>query len=222
MTIAMPPRSQELSPADSSLPVETAPRELVRLPAVGDNLRRLRRRKGYSLERLAQASGVSRAMLSQIERARSAPTINLLWRIASGLAVPFSSLLGALLDIEEDVSAAVLRVSNAPSLRSADGGFVSRPLFPLSASQRRTEFYELRLQGLSRQQSEPHPPGTTENLVVAAGKVRVQVGREHHELAAGDAIYFGADISHGYENLGESTAVLYLVMTYGRLLGEPG
>src|SRR5512133_1256001 len=78
-------------------------------PLVGTNLRRIRVRRGLSLERLAQASGVSRAMLSQVELGRSTPTINVVWRIARALEVPFSSL------IAEDATrgTSVLRRSDA-------------------------------------------------------------------------------------------------------------
>src|SRR2546425_7373832 len=61
--------------------------------AVGANLRRLRTRRGLSLERLAHASGVSRAMLSQIELGRSTPTLRTLWKIAYALNKPFSALI---------------------------------------------------------------------------------------------------------------------------------
>src|SRR4051812_14525722 len=59
-------------------------------PVVGANLRRLRVRRGLSLERLSKACGVSRAMLGQIELGRSAPTINVVWKIARALDIPFS------------------------------------------------------------------------------------------------------------------------------------
>src|SRR5580693_888365 len=62
-------------------------------PAVGANLRRLRTKRGLSLERLAKASGVSRAMLGQVELGQSTPTINVLWKIARALDVPFSALI---------------------------------------------------------------------------------------------------------------------------------
>src|SRR6478752_873908 len=62
-------------------------------PVVGENLHRLRTQRGLSLEKLAQQSGVSRAMLGQIELGQSAPTINVLWKIARGLGVTFSALI---------------------------------------------------------------------------------------------------------------------------------
>ena len=74
---------------------EVAPESADLAPVVGGNLRRLRTRRGLSLERLAQISGVSRAMLGQIELGQSAPTINVLWKISSALGVPFSALITA-------------------------------------------------------------------------------------------------------------------------------
>src|SRR5215475_11842708 len=64
-------------------------------PIVGKNLKRLRSKRGLSLEKLAQASGVSRAMLGQVELGQSAPTINVLWKIARALGVPFSALISS-------------------------------------------------------------------------------------------------------------------------------
>jgi len=180
------------------------------LPVVAANLRRLRTRKGYSLERLARASSVSRAMLSQIELAQSAPTINVLWKIASALNVPFSALLGG----EGETPTSILRAHGAARLTSADGSFSSRPLFPFGQGPRRTEFYELRLTPRGVEHAQAHPLGTTENLIVAEGAVAIQVGSERHVLEQGDAILFKADVEHAYENLTDRESAMYLVMTY--------
>src|SRR5690242_13562169 len=93
-------------------------------PVVGGNLRRLRTRRGLSLERLAQLSGVSRAMLGQIELGQSAPTINVLWKIARALEVPFSALLAE----QSRGGTQVLSASSTKKLSSHDGKFVSRAL----------------------------------------------------------------------------------------------
>ena len=195
------------NPASEPPPSPAKP-ELLAL--VGKSLRALRIRKGYSLERLAAASQVSRAMLSQIELAQSAPTITILWRVASALGVPFSALLGS----DGQPPATVLRAAEAFRLRSAGGGLVSRPLFPFGSGPRRTEFYELSLAAGTSERSSPHPPGTMENLVVAKGKVVVVVGTHRHALNQGDALVFRADVEHEYQNPLERDARMYLVMTY--------
>jgi transcriptional regulator with XRE-family HTH domain len=184
------------------------------VPAVGVNLRRLRTRRGLSLERLAQKSDVSRAMLSQVELGRSAPTINVLWKIARALGVTFSALLSSNLDS----GPVVMRESVAKRLTSRDGTFSSRALFPFDRP-RRVEFYELRLKPHAVEEADPHPPGTAENIVVNAGSVTITVGSSAHDLSQGDALLFAADVAHVYRNTGASDALMYLVMTYAETLG---
>ena len=183
-------------------------------PIVGANLRRLRVRRGLSLERLAKASGVSRAMLSQVELGQSTPTINVLWKIATALTVPFSAL------ISQKVTSthAVLRQDQAKLLASRDGAFSSRALFPFDEP-RRVEFYELRLAPRRVERAEAHPPGTTENLLVARGSATIEFGDEREVLGPGDAILFPADVPHAYENTSSEETVMYLVMTYADTVG---
>jgi transcriptional regulator with XRE-family HTH domain len=180
------------------------------LPLVAKNLRRLRTNKGFSLERLARASGVSRAMLSQIELSRSAPTINTLWRIASALGIPFGALLGA----NEELHPTVMRSEGAARLSSADGSFVSRPLFPFGQGPRKGELYELRLLGHGKEHAAAHPPSTQENLVVSMGRLILEAAGARYTLSTGDAIVFQADVPHSYINPDASECVMYLMMLY--------
>lgn len=178
-------------------------------PVVGTNLRRLRMRRGLSLEKLAQKSGVSRAMLGQIELGQSAPTINVLWKIARALDVTFATLIQA----REAGGPAVLKKGQAKVLTSQGGQFSSRALFPFDGP-RRAEFYELRLAPKAIEEADPHAPGTVENLVVAEGTLELTIGKEAHRLDTGDAIVFEADVAHAYANIGATECVMYLVMTY--------
>ncbi len=178
-------------------------------PVVGSNLRRLRNQRGLSLERLSKLSGVSRAMLGQIELGQSAPTINVLWKISSALGVPFSALITA----RGTPGPHVLRAEQAKHLTSHDGAFSSRALFPFDEP-RTTEFYELKLAPLSVEQADPHPPGTVENLVVTTGALEMNIAGEKHLLSTGDSILFEADVPHEYRNPGDRECVMYLVMTY--------
>ena len=178
-------------------------------PVVGTNLRRLRLRRGLSLEKLSQRSGVSRAMLGQIELGQSAPTINVLWKIARALDVTFATLIQA----REAGGTTVLKKAQAKVLTSQGGHFSSRALFPFDGP-RRAEFYELRLAAGSKEPADAHAPGTLENLVVAEGSLDLVVGKETHHLEAGDAIVFEADVTHTYANAGTKECVMYLVMTY--------
>jgi transcriptional regulator with XRE-family HTH domain len=183
-------------------------------PVVGGNLRRLRTRRGLSLERLAQISGVSRAMLGQIELGQSAPTINVLWKIARALEVTFSALISA----RTQSGALVLRSQESKILTSKDRTFSSRALFPFDEP-RRVEFYELKLDAGAVEEADAHPPGTSENLVVTGGTVEIDVGGDTHRLETGDSILFEADTPHAYRNPGKGEAVMYLVMTYAEEIG---
>jgi transcriptional regulator with XRE-family HTH domain len=178
-------------------------------PIVGGNLRRLRKERALSLEALSKTSGVSRAMLGQIELGQSAPTINVLWKISRALGVPFSTLIST----TSSNATAVMPIAKARVLTSHDGAFRSRPLFPQGEA-RNVEFYELKLAARSTEEANPHPPGTLENLVVAKGTIDLSVGDEIHHLETGDAILFEADVAHEYINPAGTDAVMYLVMTY--------
>ena len=185
----------------------TDPQDLA--PMVGANLRRLRIRRGLSLEKLAARSGVSRAMLGQIELGQSAPTINVLWKIARALDVTFATLI----QTREAGGTTLLRRSQAKVLTSHDGDVSSRALFPFDGP-RRAEFYEFRIKPGAAEVAEAHAPGTLENLVVVDGALDLVVGKEPHHLDAGDAIVFEADVPHVYTNAGSKECVMYLVMTY--------
>lgn len=162
---------------------------------VADSLKAFRRDRELSLDDLSARSGVSRAALSQIEGGRTNPTLAVLWKIAVGLEIPFHDLL----NLNRDESAIVLRAGDAPPLRSADGRTESRLLSPGGASTD-TEVYELRLLPKATHKSEPHARGTTETLIVLTGALRLIVGNQTYELAAGDSSYFRADVEHAYEN----------------------
>ena len=177
---------------------------------VAENLREHRKRRELSLDQLAHSTGVSRAALSQIETRKTNPTIGVLWKIASGLGVPFSDLLG-----ESRLSLSVLRRQDTQVLRSTDRKFESRPLVP-PAGVNEIEMYELTLASRSRYVSDPHGPGTKELVVVLSGSLRMTVGDHTDELGAGDSVVFDANLPHTYENPGSSEARYHDVIIYRR------
>lgn len=199
----------EPPPSGDTRSSQSAPKEPELSELVGTNLRRLRLRRGLSLERLARVSGVSRAMLGQVELGQSVPSINVVWKVARALQVPFSALIGT----GEQTQGRVLRKDQAKKLTSADGKFTSRALFPFEGP-RRVEFYELHLEPTSTEYADPHQAGTRENLVVTAGHLELGVGEARYHLGPGDAILFEADMPHFYANRGDVACQIYLVMTY--------
>ena len=177
---------------------------------VAENLRDHRKRRELSLDQLSHATGVSRAALSQIETRKTNPTIGVLWKIAAGLGVPFSDLIG-----ESRVSLSVLRRADTQVLRSTDRKFESRPLVP-AAGVNQIEMYELNLAARSRHASDPHGPGTKELVVVLSGSLRLTVGDHTDELTAGDSVVFDANLPHVYENPGSGEARYHDVIIYRR------
>lgn len=177
---------------------------------VADSVREHRKRRNLSLDQLAQLTGVSRAALSQIETRKTNPTIGVIWKIASGLGIAFSDLIG-----EARAGLSVLRRGESQLLRSLDAKFESRPLMP-AAGIPQIEMYELRLSARARHASEPHGPGTREIVVVLSGSVRLTVGDHTDDLGAGDSVVFDANKPHVYENPGNSEARYHDVIVYGR------
>jgi transcriptional regulator with XRE-family HTH domain len=177
---------------------------------VATNLRERRKGRGLSLDELAAASGVSRAALSQIETCKTNPSLSVLWKIAVGLQIPFSELLG-----EAGPTVNLLRRSDAQVLRSTDGRMESRPATPAGLS-RFLEMYELRLAARSLHQSEAHAPGTQELIVVLSGALRMHVAGERYELGPGDTLAFPADRPHAYENPAGGEARYHDVIIYPR------
>ena len=193
------PRAKE-QPKEASRPTvrdvagdELGAAEMAR--RVAEVLKKLRADRRLSLDELAARSGVSRAALSQIEGARTNPTLAVLWKIAVGLEVPFHDLLGS----NEEQAVRVLRAGDTPPLKSGDGRMESRLLSPGGASSD-IEVYDLRFQPKAVHKSDPHGKGTTETLVVLTGSLRLLVDGSEHELGTGDSVFFRADVPHVYEN----------------------
>jgi len=175
---------------------------------VANTLREERRRRDMSLDQLAQRTGVSRAGLSQIETCKTNPSIGVLWKIASGLGIPFADLIGS-----SPHAVSVLRRIDAQVLRSTDHKFESRPLMP-AAGANQVEVYELRLTARARHESEAHGPGTRELVIVLSGALRMTVGEHSEELGPGDSMLFNANAPHVYENPAGSEARYHDVIIY--------
>lgn len=180
-------RDAPLPPGDDAGVAQLAAR-------VATNLREHRRRRDLSLDQLSQVTGVSRAGLSQIETLKTNPSIGVLWKIASGLGIPFSELIG-----DGNDAMTVVRRQDTQVLRSADRKFESRPLMPAGGANQ-VEVYELRLAPRARHVSEAHGPGTRELVIVLAGTLRMVVADRVENLGPGDSVLFNASVPHTYEN----------------------
>jgi transcriptional regulator with XRE-family HTH domain len=181
---------------------------------VGRNLKALRKAQNFSLEGLAEVSGVSRAMLGQIETGKSVPTVGLLWKIADALGVP----VGHLIATPSGTTTVILEKKGQATIASSQGRFVRRPLFPIDGV-RGAEFYELHIAPGHSEVLSACPAGTQKNLVVASGSLVFTVGTEPAiTLEEGDAAQFLAESPQILKNPGDKDTVAYLVVTR---LGRP-
>ncbi len=188
---------------------EGAPDEHSIAQAIGKVLRGLRKQRGLSLNDLAQISGVSSSMLSQMEKGRSIPSILVLCKIADGLDVPVAAFLKS----KERERPKYLSADETPLRISADGKCAWRLLNP-EKSEPKTEFYELTLRGGGIEKVAPYPQGVRANLAVSSGSLILSLGKQRHRLATGDVLEFSASISHSYINPGNAETVSFLVLCY--------
>ena len=181
------------------------------LPAVGANVHRERRRQQLSLDALAAASGVSKAMLSQIESGKVNPTVATMWKIAHALGVDFELLLkgegGKIKRFE------VNRADAVTSFTTDQTGTVFKVLSPISMAEE-LEFYLVTLEPGSVHRSQPHTEGTEEFITVLSGDVRVTAGKNAADLHKGDFIRFQSDVEHTLENHSEEKAEVYMIVRF--------
>ena len=177
---------------------------------LGRRVKKLRRDRGWSLEQFAAASGVSRSMLSEIERERANPTLSVTYRIA----LAFGMSLRDLIESADATSAIqVIRSGDRAQIFRADQHCQIRTLSPLNL-EKDVELYELRLAVGGSLRSQPHVDGTREFLTVESGAVELQCGEARAVLHQGDSTTYRADVPHAIVNTGKREAVLFLVVIY--------
>lgn len=177
---------------------------------LGSRIRQMRAARQWSLDALAHASGVSRSMLSQIERNEANPTLAVTMRIARAFGVTIGELVEALAPAS---AVQVIRGSDRAQIYRSDKHCQIRTLSPLQL-EKDVEFYHVQLQPGGSLRSAPHFEGTREFLVVEKGRVRVESGRDAEELEVGDSATYRADVPHAITNLGKTEAHLFLVDIY--------
>jgi transcriptional regulator with XRE-family HTH domain len=182
------------------------------IPAIGRRIKALREAMDLSLRDLAERSGVSAPMLSQVERGETSPTLQVAARIAAGLELRLSQLLR----LDEGGSVQLVRAGEGRR-GGADGHryeILSPPLPGLRAELSR---HRLAPGAKTGGPGDPpmHEPGSRETAVVESGAVTLHVDGQDHTLTAGDCVTFDADLPHHFENPGKEEAVLLAVVSAG-------
>ena len=177
---------------------------------LGRRVKKLRGDRGWSLEELASASGVSRSMLSEIERQRANPTLSVTYRIARAFGLSLQDLIES---ADSASSIQVIRADDPAQVFRADPKCRIRTLSPLNL-EKDVEFYEVRLPVNGALNSQAHVDGTRDFLAVEAGVVALESGTCNEVLKKGDSATYRADVAHSISNTGKREAVLFLVVIY--------
>ena len=168
--------------------------------SIAARLKQVRSELNLSLDKAAMLTGVSKAMLGQIERQESSPTIATLWKIATGLKVSFSSFIN----------------HTPPSELLEDKGIIHDPnmqvttLFPYTPD-KGFEVFEITLMKLHEQHSSAHQVGVTEHIHVLEGKLAVMVGNQWTSVDVNEQFVFAADQAHRYKDQTGKTRFISII-----------
>jgi transcriptional regulator with XRE-family HTH domain len=177
---------------------------------VARRLARIRAARGLTLDGLAQLSGVSRAMISRVERGEASPTAQLLGRLSSALGMTLSSFFA-----DEAAETPLVRAGDRPVWRDPATGYTRRDVAPRASA---TDLVDVTLPPGAKVDYANHIPLDVEQLVwVLDGRLRLTVAGDSHDLASGDCLTMRLDQPISYENL-SAAPVRYAVVLASRHL----
>lgn len=165
--------------------------------------------RGWSLSRAAEITGVSKAMLGQIERAESSPTIATLWKIATGFNLPFSLFIESHAAPQD----APRHPQTLPAFRQPNQAMQVQTLFSYDSAID-FEMLVIELAAGASSESAPHEPGVIEHIIVIEGELALNVSGIWQPLADGETLRFQADCPHAYHNTGAQTVRFYNLIHY--------
>ncbi|WP_445489958.1 helix-turn-helix domain-containing protein [Niallia sp. 03133] len=173
---------------------------------IGKNLEDLRKKRGFSLDKVAELTGVSKGMLAQIEKGKSNPTVSTLWKIAMGLQVSFSYFMA-----ESATTIKKVSISDLDPFEDDSSHYRIFSLFPFHPG-KKFEIYTIQLDGNSHHISEKH--AGEEYILVGEGEISLEIGEKNYRLATGDGLQFTPNQTHMYKNVQNETATLFVVIYY--------
>ncbi len=182
---------------------------------IGANLAEIRRKRGLSLDKVAEMSGVSKAMVGQIERGESNPTVATLWKVALGLRIPFSELI-----TEKHAPVEVVRGEDVHPVIDDAAGVKIFPLFPFERD-RHFEIFHVTLDPSASHASDPHATHSEEYILLIEGAIEIIIDADAYRLKAGDAIRCHADRPHFYRNLADKPVRFVNIVYYGQTGDTP-
>lgn len=175
---------------------------------VGKNLQNIRKTRQLTLEQLADLTGVSKAMLGQIERGESNPTISILWKIVNGLRISFTSLIET-----DDPTITHYRTANLEPFLEQNGQYRSFPLIPFDRKSR-FEVFNVEMEPRCSHTSAPHHDGVEEYVLLNRGELKISFEEQSFTLMPGEALHFTADQTHTYENITDEKISYHTIIFY--------
>ena len=202
-----------MSALDGSVISKNDPADDPQLGVIGRELHASRRKRQLSLEQLAELSGVSRSMISKVERGEAVPSTTVLAKLAEALGLTFSQLMSH--PVEREIL--VIKADRQPVLRDEASGLVRRCLSPVLPG-RGIDWVinTLPPRGIAGDFG-AHRHGVEEYIFVQTGRLKAVIGTEVVTLEAGDSLYFQADANHAFTNIGRGECVYFLVIDSSRL-----
>jgi len=177
---------------------------------VAKNVKALREEKKLSLDSVSKFTNVSKSMLGQIERGEVNPTISVLWKIANGLKVSFTSLFEK---HEDEVE--IVKQDEVICLKADNGKYINYLIFPFD-HQRGFEVCTIEILPGGCLKSDPHLQGTEETITVFTGVLELIVSDHVYTLSPGESIRFKSDVNHSYKNPGEEITKILMIIYYGK------
>lgn len=178
------------------------------LPNIGAVIKKVRQERNLSLDETARITGVSKAMLGQIERGESSPTVSTLWKISTGLRISFSTLMGA-----PSATYAPVSIDSIQPVEEEGGLFFLYDIFPFDPIAG-FEIFTICLKPGCRYASPSHANVSEEYVIVTGGVVELTVGGQAFTLRQGMAIKFRGDEPHIYANPYADEAVFQNIIRY--------
>ncbi len=177
-------------------------------PNIGSVLKKVRFDRKLTLEDTSNLTGVSKAMLGQIERGESNPTISTLWKISTGLKISFSELLGNETNNYEAIS-----INDMDPIYESNGKMILYNVFPFNPISGFEYFYIKLIPG-AKHISTPHQSSTEEYIVVTKGTLELSVGDQTFKLTAPSALKFKSNKNHTYSNPYSTEVIFQNIVKY--------
>ncbi|MGM9923519.1 MAG: helix-turn-helix domain-containing protein [Bacillus sp. (in: firmicutes)] len=174
---------------------------------IANNLAEIRKSRALSLNQVAEMTGVSKAMIAQIEKGKSNPTVTTLWKIANGLQVSFSVFMKE----GDGPKVTTITVDELESIIDEDGNYLVYSIFPYHP-EKKFEIYAIDLKPGFRHNAERHLG--EEYILLKSGELTLKVNNEEYVLKTGEALSFAADVDHSYINATEDMVSFYNVIYY--------